>query len=178
MWLIIGILMLLSVGLVQANSTYCEITHIHTMCRFVEKACPGVQLLASGVSDKDKKYIVQYHNRLRQRVATGKQAGQPAASNMKEMKWSKTLEAIAQRWADQCSFSHDLNRNLGKHKWVAQNIAMSTIKADDGLTANFTIALDMWANEVTDPGFNPIYIKPFAMNHETGHYSIVSGHLS
>ena len=40
----------------------------------------------------------------------GINGGQPAAANMKKMVWNGELEAVAQRWADQCKFGHDSKR--------------------------------------------------------------------
>ena len=37
----------------------------------------------------------------------GQQAGQPGATNMRELVWNNELESIAQRLADQCIFNHD-----------------------------------------------------------------------
>ena len=73
------------------------------------------------------------HNELRRRVAKGEETGginapQPGAANMRKMVkslqfsviydwtlcaqvWSTELEAIAQRWADQCTFGHDSTRD-------------------------------------------------------------------
>ena len=36
--------------------------------------------------------------------------GQPSASDMFELKWSNELAHVAQRWADQCMWHHDLQR--------------------------------------------------------------------
>ena len=62
-----------------------------------------------------KAAILNKHNELRRRVAKGEETNgingaQPAASNMKKMVWNEELEAVAQRWADQCTFGHDKKR--------------------------------------------------------------------
>ena len=52
----------------------------------------------------DKDAIVNKHNELRSRVATGKETlgvggnGQPTAANMRKMVWSDELAAVAQRY--------------------------------------------------------------------------------
>ena len=33
------------------------------------------------------------------------------ASNMRKLVWNSELEAVAQRWADQCTFGHDSTRD-------------------------------------------------------------------
>ena len=51
--------------------------------------------------------MVEAHNVLRSRVATGAEARgapgpQPPAADMKELVWDDELAAVAQRWAEQC----------------------------------------------------------------------------
>ena len=63
-----------------------------------------------------KQEILDKHNELRRRVAKGEETGginppQPAAANMRKMVWNEELEAVAQRWADQCTFGHDKKRD-------------------------------------------------------------------
>ena len=36
--------------------------------------------------------------------------------------WNDELAVIAQRWADQCSFDHDTNRQKTDGIWVGQNL--------------------------------------------------------
>ena len=67
------------------------------------------------LSDAAKTAILDKHNELRRRVAKGEETnglngGQPAAGNMKKMVWNEELETVAQRWADQCRFAHDVKR--------------------------------------------------------------------
>ena len=70
----------------------------------------------------EKQRIVDAHNKVRQMIALGKVAGQPAATNMKEMIWDSELAVIAQRWADQCMPGHDHRRNVGEgyRRWVVR----------------------------------------------------------
>ena len=35
----------------------------------------------------------------------------PSASNMRQLEWDDDLAAVAQKWADQCSFDHDEKPN-------------------------------------------------------------------
>ena len=61
----------------------------------------------------EKRIVVDIHNRYRSRVASGQEArGAPGpqrpAANMLELTWDDELEFIAQTWADQCQFGHNL----------------------------------------------------------------------
>ena len=73
-----------------------------------------------------KSAILDKHNELRRRVAKGEETnglngvGQPAAANMKKMVWNAELEAVAQRWADQCKFGHDKKREKLDGTYVRQ----------------------------------------------------------
>ena len=78
------------------------------------------------LSDSAKQAILDKHNELRRRVAKGEETGginapQPGATNMKKMVWNTELEAIAQRWSDQCTFGHDSERNKLDGTSVGQN---------------------------------------------------------
>ena len=78
------------------------------------------------MSDSAKQAILDKHNELRRRVAKGEETGginapQPGATNMKKMVWNTELEAIAQRWSDQCTFGHDSERNKLDGTSVGQN---------------------------------------------------------
>lgn len=71
------------------------------------------------VTETDKKDIVNLHNELRRRLAKGlEQRGspgpQPSAANMRELQWDEELAMMAQTHAQQCTFKHDVNRNVGK----------------------------------------------------------------
>ena len=65
--------------------------------------------------------ILDKHNELRRKIAKGWQRGQPAAANMKKLRWNGELEDIAQRWADQCTFAHDRVRSKKDGTFVGQN---------------------------------------------------------
>jgi len=101
---------------------------------------------------------------------------QPPASNMRELVWDPELEAIAQRWADQCTFGHDKERGKLDGTSVGQNayMGMSSVKDDQAaLTAKAKNSVDAWYGEVTDPGFNSSNINPFVWDSGTGHYTQV-----
>lgn len=70
----------------------------------------------SGITDEERRLILEEHNFFRQTVSTGHVSGQPAAQNMQEMHWDNELAAKAQQWANECTFQHDPSRFLSKLK--------------------------------------------------------------
>ncbi|GAB6028799.1 hypothetical protein CHUAL_004611 [Chamberlinius hualienensis] len=170
---IYGLLMLVCMVTAQTTNPYCAISTDHTMCKYVPKGCP-LGLIVNTVSAADQTACLKTHNDLRRKVANGQQTGQPSASNMRELKWNSELATIAQRWADQCTFGHDANRNTASYWWVGQNAALVSSSADNNRVANFSQAITLWFNEVTNPGFNPNNIDPYVFNSGTGHYTQVS----
>ena len=46
--------------------------------------------------------------------------------------WSDELAVIAQRWADQCTYKHDLVRTLKDGTYVGQNIKRSSFRYSEG----------------------------------------------
>lgn len=42
---------------------------------------------------------------------------QPSAANMNALIWDDNLAEVAQRWADQCTFQHDLCRQDREYKY-------------------------------------------------------------
>ena len=94
--------------------------------------------------------------------------------------WNTELEAIAQRWADQCNFGHDttrdkldgtsvswnqLQRSLFNFNYqVGQNAywgGNSQQEAEAAVQAGMTKAAQAWYDEIKDPGFDSQSIKPF-----------------
>lgn len=72
-----------------------------------------------GVTEEEKRLIIEEHNYLRQTVANGQVHGQPAAQNMQEIRWDDELASKAQQWANQCTFQHDPSRYLGEFWYAA-----------------------------------------------------------
>ena len=78
------------------------------------------------LSEEAKQVIVDKHNELRRKIAKGEESrgvggGQPAAANMRELRWNDELATIAQRWTDQCTWGHDKDRRKLDGTWVGQN---------------------------------------------------------
>ena len=68
----------------------------------------------------DQQSIVDKHNALRRQVANGQESSgnpgpQPAASNMRLMKWDGDLAKAAQTLTDRCVFDHDVGILAGNN---------------------------------------------------------------
>lgn len=93
---------------VKEYTDYCDISREHTICKY-----PGIspyceeKLGFVGLTERGIENVLTTLNLLRTRIAQGETEGQPAASNMKKLRWNKELAKIAQRWADQCILHPD-----------------------------------------------------------------------
>ena len=83
---------------------------------------------------------------------------------MRKLVWSPELEAVAQRWADQCTFGHDNERDkldgtkVGQNAYWGGNPRRLEEAAVQGEMAG---PVQAWYDEVTNPGFDSRRIKPF-----------------
>ena len=82
---------------------------------------------------------------------------------MKKLVWNSELETIAQRWADQCTFGHDSDRDKLDGTSAGQNAYWGGRQRQDEseVQEGMAEAVQQWYDEVTDPGFNSRNIKPF-----------------
>merc|ERR1712060_5040 len=149
----------------------------HTMTLYPGPAdeC-GYELKFTGLDEATKKTLLDKHNELRQKVASGGEAGQPGATNMRKLVWDDELATIAQRWTSQCIFDHDKVRNLCDGTVVGQNAYQSGTDYeyyDYNVNPEIGDAVQSWYSEVTNPGFSSANINPFVFNHGTGHYTAV-----
>ncbi|XP_043247212.1 uncharacterized protein LOC122394402 [Amphibalanus amphitrite] len=98
----------------------------HTMCtyRIGTKGKNCGKQTPKAVGPKERREILEAHNRIRRDVKAGKYAkqGLPAAAEMPDLQWDSELAAIAQRWADQCKEDHDQCRDVKRFQ-VGQNAA-------------------------------------------------------
>lgn len=90
---------------------------------------------------------------------------------MKKLVWNNELEAIAQRWADQCSFGHDSERDKLDGTQVGQNVygafdPQQQSQAD--LEAKLGPSVQAWFDEVDMYRGDP---DSFSYSGGTGHYT-------
>ncbi|KAJ3627542.1 hypothetical protein MTP99_014913 [Tenebrio molitor] len=135
-------------------------------------SCGGRTIIHTGITDYDKKLLLDTHNKIRQVVAMGAVSGQPPASNMMELTWSDDLAREAQKWAMSCSpYIHDPSRHF-HDSYVGQNLATKwTTRAPttfyDMNPDWITDALSKWFAEYVDYSFSGYGYG----NAETGHYT-------
>jgi len=170
-------LFLIASSVTGQTSDYCSFTSKHTMCQYKGPgpACNGAPL-SRGVTEKEKKIILDIHNKLRSRIAAGGErrgqpGPQPGASNMKIMVWDEELSLIAQRHADQCKFAHDCSTCRKTSRFgVGQNLYIykQTLKPADN---NWVAAVTDWYDEVEL--FDKKDVEPFVFSTPTGHFTQV-----
>ncbi|CAH2985281.1 unnamed protein product [Chilo suppressalis] len=97
----------------------CSLENQHTLCIAANKQSP--RLYASGMTTWMRYQILLLHNRHRDNIAMGLEAGQPPAANMRKMYWDYELEEMAEVWARQCQKRHDECRNTIRFN-VLQNM--------------------------------------------------------
>ncbi|XP_028982360.1 ancylostoma secreted protein [Diachasma alloeum] len=154
-----ALVLLVSVGaFVNGQADYCDVESCkmkgpHTVCKYPseEPSEECGQLEQIGVTEEEKKTIVDRHNHWRRYVAAGKETRgnpgpQPAATNMGDLEWDDELAFIAQRWANQCNDVHDACHDTYT-EWVGQNLNWGAWS--DGYHPNVIRDLvDNWYNEV------------------------------
>jgi hypothetical protein len=107
-----------------------------------------------------KELLLDRHNVLRQKVASGKEPGQPGAANMRKLRWNEDLETSAQRWTDQCRNERDEKRELCDGTSAGQNIFLNMFQniseeAIETTKEAITESVDAWYDQVILPGFIP-----------------------
>ncbi|KAJ8946738.1 hypothetical protein NQ318_002568 [Aromia moschata] len=135
----------------------------HTMCVYEDRAgsnCKG--FISIRFTQDEIAVIVDIHNTLRNKVATGKErrgdpGPQPMASNMRIIEWDPELAIVASRWASQCVFAHDMCRDVSRYP-VGQNIAKGNFALNNDLS--FIVS---WYETVEM--FNKAGISRFQLRH-------------
>ena len=91
--------------------------------------------------------------------------------NMRKLTWNEDLATVAQKWADQCLFDHDKNRNIPGYLHVGQNVYLQSIsKKFPGIHIGKTV--QKWFDEISV--FNPNQIEPFGFTMGAGHFTQVA----
>ena len=138
-------------------------------------SCNG-GLLARGLTESERAAALDLHNKLRSRVALGQEARgapgpQPPAADMRQLAWDDELAAVAQRWAEQCSFGHDRERNVARFK-VGQNVYEAGSfgrPSGEGAAPTIRAGLNSFFDEVKL--FSSRGVDRYAFSSGTGHYT-------
>ncbi|CAH0554662.1 unnamed protein product [Brassicogethes aeneus] len=105
------------------------------------------------MTDEIRNSIVDLHNRVRSRLATGKEPLYPKeVANMREMSYDMELEKMAECHANKCKKGHDTCRKTEEFPSVGQNIfkVSGKIFDDKWLSLNRTQKIKAWYNEIKD----------------------------
>ncbi|CAG9841213.1 unnamed protein product [Diabrotica balteata] len=150
---------------------------IHTVCARKDVNCgPGPKcknFKVMQLDDEDRQLVLDVHNKLRNRVATGQETigPQPSATNMQAMSYNKELEYIAQCHTNECVYHHDTCRSTSQWSWVGQSIMLQQykgMKIDTKRMINSTIY--GWYSEVAK--YDPSWVSKFDTHGRTvGHYT-------
>lgn len=134
-----------------------------------------------GLTASQRNTIVEKHNELRNKVASGQEIlnSQPAAKNMKKIEWNDDLAITAQRLVNTCNFAHDsrASRETAENPDdVGQNIAQSS-SSSITYVYNMTAPVQSWYDEVKD--FNSLScIDSFNNTQATNNGTVVTGHYT
>ncbi|KAK0080209.1 hypothetical protein PV325_000293, partial [Microctonus aethiopoides] len=151
----------------------------HTMCLYPTMAlgdkCNDGHIVK--LSEVDKQHIVNLHNELRAKVASGTELqgsnGPQPAGKIGPLQWDDELAEIAQHWMNQCINDHDKCRNITSNgNWVGQNLYMMGSSENSKNTQDImTDSINSWYDEVKD--FDNRFVSKFEFHHEsvTGHYT-------
>ncbi|CAK5048035.1 unnamed protein product [Meloidogyne enterolobii] len=102
----------------------------------------------NALSKHDQKVIVDCHNNYRSQLANGKvqnhTGNMPQGANIKQLSYSKEVEASAAKWAEKCTISHS-HGNYGENLFMSSNPKTKTADA-------LTYACNAWWAEVKNIG--------------------------
>ncbi|XP_058802573.1 uncharacterized protein LOC131670725 [Phymastichus coffea] len=184
----IFIVLMTALTTLSTASNYCHIRcrygnswtdyNSHTTCLYSRPGpsayCTGYQ--GSGLSNDEKHRIIDLHNRLRHKVASGQETQgmpgpQPRAKYMPYLEWDDEIASIAQRWADQCTWGHDSCRDIDRYP-IGQNIGLRFTTGDLS-SINVESIVQDWYNEVKNFNRNQVsrFINKGAGGNMIGHYT-------
>lgn len=108
-----------------------------------------------------KHFILNKHNKARNRIALGKVPGYLEADRMPEMIWNDDLERHAELNVKRCKYGHDQCRNTDAFKYCGQNIGIVTGNYSYEPTEIISLYFDIWFSEYKD--CNMTYIDEYQL---------------
>uniref|UniRef100_D1FPS5 Venom allergen-1 n=1 Tax=Simulium nigrimanum TaxID=683695 RepID=D1FPS5_SIMNI len=128
-------------------------------------SCPRDRELVP-MSTKRKNLLLMLHNRMRNKVALGKQKGYKQAKRMPILQWDDELAYLAELNVKTCKFAHDSCRNTMKYRSAGQNLAYSAHSdAHKPLAEELKKMMRAFYDEQKDA--NMTYIRSYH-NHDKG----------
>lgn len=166
---LLSVASVLGSGKDYCSSTYkriCENKGDHVGCRPKDfsdyPSCSGQHPKMIQITSKYKNQIMNLHNKLRDKLASGKMSSTygtfPSAMNMSELKWDSELAKLAEYNVKQCTMNHDRCRSTAKFKDAGQNIYYSSWsqKRSNDKTKLIAEAIQAWWDEHKDFYINEV----------------------
>ncbi|KAL7299645.1 hypothetical protein TKK_0007407 [Trichogramma kaykai] len=164
----------------MASNSPFRIRFPSTIYSFADPTQRCGRTVFDGLTDEEKRAIVDEHNRLRMKVARGEEfrgapGPQPKPVRMETLVWDNKLAEAAQKLAYQCEMKHDKCRHYPEES-VGQNLA-SIERSDPQQIRGLSVVKEMvnrWYEEVKY--YNRNSVKSFnslygAGGKQTGHYT-------
>ncbi|XP_055611191.1 antigen 5 like allergen Cul n 1-like [Uranotaenia lowii] len=169
MKLLLTISLLVAVASSYQPSDYCDpslcdpgSTHIACNAKLEFANPTGITI---PLNDTRKARILQLHNQLRNKIASGKQdypgGFYPTAARMTTMQWDEELAYIAGFNARRCITGHDKCRETSKYPASGQNLAYyKYIKGSPDIDKVIDILVNRWYSEYKDANVGHIHKYP------------------
>ncbi|XP_001663596.2 venom allergen 5 [Aedes aegypti] len=109
------------------NPSLCQGSGPHVACTPPNPfgaSCYGKQPQMVIMTAELRAQILDYHNRQRSLLASGKLPGYLPAAKMPTLQWDLELQYLAEANARSCEYGHDKCRNTNWSKYVGQNIGV------------------------------------------------------
>ncbi|CAH1113370.1 unnamed protein product [Psylliodes chrysocephalus] len=169
--------------IVFAQADYCQMScklnnqlFTHIICQRKNMNCGagpdcGSSFNPIDLTEEDKQLILDVHNELRNKVATGQETigNQPPASNMNALSYNEEIATFAQCHSNECQFKHDKCRRTAEWEWVGQNLEKK-FSSDGNVRVAINASIHNWYREVKS--FSSSWINTFAEHGVMiGHYT-------
>ncbi|XP_055602434.1 antigen 5 like allergen Cul n 1-like [Uranotaenia lowii] len=165
------------------QKSLCSENERHVACNGPTKMAPACGSNAKEIlmDDGKKSLILDLHNKLRSKIASGKQnytrsKFYPQAARMATLQWDPQLAEVAAANARGCEYGHDECRNTPKYPAAGQNIAIinyyGKTYSDNELITRF---INDWYSEYSDA--NPSIIGSYPENYkgpQIGHFTQIA----
>ncbi|CAH1107668.1 unnamed protein product [Psylliodes chrysocephalus] len=171
---LIVLLLVTIVSIVHGQTDYCKLScndEMNIVCKRKDVNCGagpkcGGKYTLISLTNEDKQLILDVHNELRNRVATGEETigKQPSASNMKALNYNSELGYGAQCMTNSCLLSDQCSRTES-YSYVGQTYSISAyMGGDEGYKQVINNTIRLWYSDVKY--FNASSVSSFEKNVE------------